>query len=258
MSACGTWSPGRRPVRWRASSAGKCPQQQAYYALFEEVADGGVRDPEADWVLDFDFKVVEAPMAPTGRRALYNGTFMHLRYHLMFDDLHERELVETVMAERLHINYSLDVSGTVDRIVRFSWDDKPLTILLDFKSIRSDFYADLGGVAMADHAKQLSTYFALDFPCDWGMLLYENKDSHAIKIIDVPKNEIMLQWLKDQWKLMTRWVEQMHQGVKHGERVKVPIIETECSRCPFERMCRVEHPEREAAIKEGLPGKDVF
>lgn len=252
----GKYLPGSqagRPTRWRASAAGRCPQQQAYEVLLKEV--GGV--PEAILAQEYAWLQIEPPMKATQRRALDNGTFTHVRYHMMFDALQERGLVETVMAEEMWFDMGFNLSGTIDRIVRFDFDSGSVQILLDFKTIRSKYFAELLHVT-DEHDKQISAYFLLGFPCDWGMVLYEDKDTQAITIHDVPKSDIQMQRLKDQYKLMNEWVQQMQAGTKLSQRVKVPIITDWCSRCPFKKMCDVEHPEKSVDLLEGLPGDDVF
>jgi hypothetical protein len=243
----------KRATRWRASAAGRCPQQQSYERLLDETAgrDLTTPTPEYDWV------ATEPPMKPTARRALSNGTYAHARWHMTFDALHERGDVQTLAAEEIRFNMDYSVSGTIDRLVTFDVNNAPFTILLDFKTIHNAAFKDLIGPEIT-HVKQMATYFFLEFPCDWGMLLYENKNTQAIKLIDVDKSNRQIKSLKDLWRLMGQWVDQMHQGVKLSQRVKLPIIQDWCTTCPYDKMCRVEHPNRDSQLLEGLPSDDTF
>lgn len=246
-----------RDTRWRASSAGNCPQQQAYETLFRLVVERSDPTEAGIEMAEFAKSIVVPPMNPNHRRALYNGTFNHVRYHMMFDHLHVLERVRTIAAEAFRTDQALSLSGTIDRLVAFTWEGKELQIIIDFKTLKSSLFKELI-YAAPSHAKQLTDYYLLKFPCEWGMVLYENKDTHEISIQDVPWSDVAIQALRDQYRMMNQWVDQMLQGVPLGERVKLPIITDWCSRCPYNKMCNVEHPEREAAILEGLPGDGVF
>jgi hypothetical protein len=248
----------KRTTRWRASSAGKCPQQQSYETLFNIVAGSPSEVERAipQWA-EFVKPIIVPPMQPNLRRALYNGTFNHVRYHMMFDHLHELGRVRTISAEEMHINEELSVSGTIDRLVEFDFDGQVVRPIVDFKTMNDNYFKELVR-ALPAHERQVTSYFLLEFECDWGMLLYENKNSQAISIQDVPWSDIAIQTLKDEYKLMNTWVDQMLQGATHSERVNVPINTAWCKQCPYNTMCLVEHPEREAAIRESLPGDGVF
>ena len=103
---------------FRASGAGRCPQEQAFSAIEKHYPNSLVKD------------VVVRP--PHNSRALHNGTFMHLRYHMLFDALHDAGIVETLYSEELRFNRELDLSGTISNrsnrsITRNSWGRRSIT-----------------------------------------------------------------------------------------------------------------------------------
>lgn len=92
-----------RPGVWRASAAGKCMQEQAFNKV-------------AWWAGRFEVSPARE-RKPENMRALSNGTFGHVRWHLLFDALHELALVRTLHAEELRYYAPAMLSGTVDRVI---------------------------------------------------------------------------------------------------------------------------------------------
>ena len=76
-----------RPGIWRASAAGKCLQAQCFGIVAKRLSalmDHEATDPAYE---DLPVEVVESPVKrkPMQNMALYNGTFAHIRWHMLFD-----------------------------------------------------------------------------------------------------------------------------------------------------------------------------
>lgn len=211
---------------FRASGAGRCPQDQAFAAIDKLLPGTLVKD------------VIVRP--PHNARALHNGTFMHLRYHLLFDALHEIGIVRTLYAEELRYNREHDVSGTVDRVVSFEFGGKTITAVLDYKSMKAKYYADLVGPKQ-DHAMQQHAYRLFGYDADRWIMLYENKDTHEIKMYDRPYDMATMEQLKANYATLAQFVESY---VTETEVPKLPLITQWCNWCEWQGECARLNPER--------------
>jgi len=231
---------------FRASGAGRCPQEQAFSAIEKHYPNSLVKD------------VVVRP--PHNSRALHNGTFMHLRYHMLFDALHDAGIVETLYSEELRFNRELDLSGTIDRVVRFQYDGKPIVVVVDFKSVKSKYYSELVGPKI-DHAYQQHAYRYFGYSADRWLMLYENKDTHEIKLYDRPYESRIMETLKNNYELLTLFVDayirnkefafainvqREDETIAHfpEELPKLPLIVKWCNWCDWQTECLKLNPER--------------
>ena len=217
---------GERKGRFRGSAAGKCPQQQAYDIVYREAPT--MLTPG----------VITRPARQI--RALYNGTFGHVRWHMMFDALHERGLVRTIFAEEHRLNVELDMSGTLDRMIEFEFENETLHAVLDFKTMKARYFELLTG-PNEDHMLQHHSYDKLDFKADFWMMLYENKDTHDLKIYDTPYSEVAQRKLVSIYEKMTNWIEQFKRG--DVQRIELPLVVDWCRYCPWQKPCAQEHPD---------------
>jgi hypothetical protein len=211
------------PRPFRASAAGKCQQSQVYNA---------VKHPETD--------KIRRP--PRQFRALYNGTFSHLRWHLMFDALHADGIVTTLAAEELHINDDLKLSGSIDRLIEFQYLEEPFRTILDFKTIRAQYWKDLIKPQW-DHFMSAHAYKMLHFDAKNYMLLYENKDTQELKIYDFAFDEVTERRLSSMYFNMAMWRDQYLCRDPIEVRIKLPLIVRWCRYCPWQKACLEEHPD---------------
>jgi hypothetical protein len=209
---------------FRASAAGKCIQQQCFKIVHE---------PETD--------VVTRP----GRqnRALYNGTFSHARWHMLFDALHEKGLVITVAAEELRYDPALELSGTIDRVIELVFNGKTVRIVLDFKTIKRQYFEALYG-PQADHTQQQHAYDFLKWGADVWIMMYECKDSHDLKIYDKPYDPEVLIDIREKYALALKWTDIYEENRKQGEhwlhKEALPKLELNtdwCQYCPWQKRC---------------------
>jgi len=226
-------------LRFRASAAGKCAQQQAFGILARGAGDTLPRKVEVD--------------RPARQyRALYNGTFTHLRWHMLFDAMHVAGIVTTLAKEEYRANTELELDGTCDRIVSFPYLGKPFTAILDFKSIKARYFDQLIG-PQEDHRLQHHGYHELKYPfkIDAWVMLYENKDDHSLKIYDQPYDELVTKRLRKNLKAIPAWLKQVADGVPSDERMKLQLTTTWCRYCEFIEACRIEHPDLDEQRKRG-------
>jgi hypothetical protein len=213
-----------RPQRHRASQIGKCAQQQAFKLA------GIPKTP------------IRASRPATQMRALYNGTFVHIRYHMIFDALHAKGSVRTLYAEHLAVNEELSLSGTVDRVIEFEYLGKTIRVVVDYKSIKA-FYFDHLIKPQPDHAKQQHAYELLRcFDAHLWMMLYENKDTHELKIYDMPYDELQLHKLIRTMKDVETYAQQAKEKVPMEERIDLPLTVAWCRYCEYEPSCELQHP----------------
>ena len=254
----------KRESYFRASSAGKCPQQQCYIARDEERLRR-----KGEMALT---RITEPDRTPVTKRILDNGTWMHGRWHAFFNFLHVNDIVKTLCAERMEQDNDLSLSGTVDRFVEFPFCGKPYRAIVDFKSISDSGFKMLASPEH-EHLTQMTDYFILyeKYKPDGGILMYENRDSLELYCMDVGINQAHMQMLREQYVGMRDWVDTILEQEASGElypRPKVPIIPTQhgCKVCPWDETCRtVEHRDERAAyiadLQVGLrgdPGPDDF
>lgn len=214
-----------RASRHRASQVGKCAQQNAFKLA------GAM--PSA----------MRASRPATQARALQNGTFTHLRYAMLFDALHEQGIVRTRFAEHLWTNEKLSLSGTVDRVVEFSYQGALYVGVVDFKSIKS-FYFEQLIKPQDDHVWQQHAYDLLAiYKADGWMMLYENKDTHEIKIYDSPYDEVLRHKIVRQLKDIEMYATQYIAEVPLNQRIDLPLNVDWCRYCVFEKECEQQHPD---------------
>jgi hypothetical protein len=199
---------------YRASAAGKCLQQQAFKA----------RDiPETDAIT----RKVAA------QRALSTGTFIGVRWHLVFDALHELGLVETVAAEKLFSDPKLYLSGSPDRIIRVPIFDG--NIILDFKTIKARYWEQLLGAQEA-YIAQVHAYKLLVEPtpydADRWCILYENKNTHELKIYDQAFDPVRLSNLTSGYWDLADW---------DGYSPTLDLNTEWCMYCPWQKACKAIH-----------------
>jgi len=204
---------------YRASSAGKCLQQQAFKA----------RDwPETDAV----------NRKPAQQRALSTGTFIGVRWHMVFDALHDLGLVETIAAEVRFSNPTLHLGGSPDRIIRVPILDRE-PIILDFKTIKARYWEQLLAPQQAYidqvHAYKLlmeglSEYTQPTRYC----ILYENKNTHELKIYDRPFEDAKLHQLRENYDMLEHW---------DGIEPTLPLNTDWCIYCPWQKACKAIHGE---------------
>jgi hypothetical protein len=209
------------PTLFRASAAGKCQQYQAFKAVDQPYTD-----------------TVNRP----GRqmRALYNGTFGHLRWHFMFDALDEAGLVISEAAEESHVHPEISLSGSIDRRITFDYMGVPFKAVIDYKTIASRYWKMLVKPQW-DHFMSQHAYDLLGFEGDAFMLLYENKDTQELKIYDNPYDEVTRRRLRTMYANMTKWVAQYK--LDEQPRIVLPLIVRWCKWCEFQKACLQEHPD---------------
>jgi hypothetical protein len=227
----------RDRLRFRASAAGKCQQYQAFALLSREAIPFGTPLK----------KTVERPARQY--RALYNGTFMHLRYHLMFDALHAAGVVETYAKEQYLANVKDNSDGTIDRLIGFPYLGKEFIAILDFKSLKHEYFDKLFQ-PQVDHRLQHHAYKELHYEVfikpkniDSWMMLYEDKNDHSLKIYDQPYDEIVTHRIRKMRLQIPEWIEQVKDGVPVDDRLKLPLTVTWCRYCEFQDACLIEHPD---------------
>jgi hypothetical protein len=211
------------PRLFTASAAGKCQQQQVFKA---------VRMPKTD----------KQNRPPRQFRALYNGTFSHLRWHIMFDALHYDGTVVTFEKEHRRFNDGLNLSGAIDRLIQFDYMGKPFKSVIDFKTIKSSDFVALRKPQW-DHYLSQHAYSLLGYDSNGGMVLYENKDTQEIKVFDFPYDEVTTQRLRSMYANMERWVLQHRSEVPMNARELLPLIVKWCRYCEWQKACLVAHPD---------------
>jgi hypothetical protein len=231
--------------RFRASAAGKCQQQQAFSVLALEGLPPGTK---------FIKSVVDRPARQY--RALHNGTFSHLRWHLVFDALHEQCIVTTYRKEAYRVNHELDLDGTCDRIIGFPFDGREIVAIIDFKTIKSRYFERLIR-PQDDHRMQHHAYRELHYeqdigrPIDCWLMLYEDKNDHTLKIYDQPYDELTIKKLRRMYRDIPAWLEEMRR-IDLPKTTKLPLIVTWCKVCEYQDACLLEHPDlKEQQLKIG-------
>lgn len=223
----------KRGTKHRASQVGKCAQASA-------------------------FKLAQVPETPiratrpaTQARALHNGTFVHLRYHVLFDALHAEGSVKTLYAENLAVNPDLSLSGTVDRVIEFDYLGATFRAVVDYKSIKAHYFDQLIK-PQVDHTWQQHAYDLLGiYKADAWMMIYENKDNHELKIYDRPYDEMMLHRIVRNMLDIEKFALQYVSGSEIT--VDLPLTVDWCRYCPYESLCLHYHPDlivRQANVGE--------
>lgn len=213
---------GDPPGRFRASSAGKCLQEQC----FKAAKKAG---------LNFPTNVVNRPAR--NARALLNGTFSHVRWHMIFDALHAEGTVETLAFEVRSYNGQLQLTGAFDRLVRFVYGTASITILVDFKTIKSYSFTNLVGPT-PDHAAQQHSYEMLNgYGADKWAMLYEDKDTQEIKIYEQDYDHEMFANLRNRYALGNAWMNAAIKTQSVFDLPKLPLQTDWCRWCNYQTIC---------------------
>lgn len=207
----------KRKGYFRASGAGSCLQQQCFKA---------VNEPETD--------VITRPANQI--RALYNGTFVHVRYHMLFDALHELGLVKTIAYESLQYNEEHEVTGTIDRVIEVKFDGEWVRLVADFKSIKRHKYDALIAPDPI-HADQQHVYDLLKWGAKRWVMIYEDKDTHELKIYDREYDDETLAKLSEQYASGQQWVNTYKNAQKGEELPKLPLDTMWCNFCVWQKRC---------------------
>jgi hypothetical protein len=214
-----------RSVLFRASSAGTCWQAQVYKAA-------GV--PESN--------VVKRPGKQL--RALHNGTFTHARYHMYFEFLQSKGLLKIIAAEEMRENAEFQLSGTVDCVIEIKWLEKTLRFVVDFKSIKAKYFQELlwspqgPGGPKKEHEAQQAKYDILGWGADGWMMIYEEKDSHEVKVFAKAYNQGLITKIKGEHAAAIAWV-----AAREGKLPLPPIVLDRkwCSYCEWKKTCTKEN-----------------
>jgi hypothetical protein len=221
---------GPRPGLFRCSSAGKCAQAEVFQSVHEPPSDKVARPARQ-------------------MRALHNGTFTHVRYHMLFDALHQYGIVRTLAAEEPRYEINWELSGSIDRLIEFEFDGKTTRAVVDFKSIKRQYFEALFE-PKADHARQQHGYALLGWGADMWIMLYECKDSHDLKIYDRPYDDALTIELADRYTTAQQWIEDYtFIGPENSAfPVELPrlVLNTDwCRYCEWQTRCLVLNPERD-------------
>jgi hypothetical protein len=219
---------------FRASAAGKCQQQQVF-KIVQARAIAAAKDAGVEPIALPEDRILRPARQ---YRALQNGTFGHIRWHMLFDALHEEKLVETLAAEQTRYNEKYLVSGTIDRLIRFLFNGKSITAIIDFKTINQRGYDKLIK-PQDDHLKQQHVYDFFGWKADLWMMLYEAKDQNEIKIFEANYSDITRVRLQKMYIDMRKWIEAFYD---EAARISLPLQTTYCKWCEFQSACLEENP----------------
>lgn len=219
-------APAPRPGRFRASAAGKCLQAQCFAVLQNE-----------GFTIDTDPVNRRAPTF----RALHNGTIGHLRWHLFFDALHDARLVKTICAEELRQVESWSLAGSCDRVIEFEFGGRKIRAVIDFKTIKSRAFGELVA-PKPEHAAQQHAYGRMHDSDAW-IMLYENKDTHELKIYDRPYLQDTFAQLERDYALAAEWLRVAESGL--APLPTLPLITDWCATCEYRTACLQLNPGRD-------------
>lgn len=232
---------------FRASSAGKCLQQQAFKAIVASVnaiviVDTPPQMTTVDEKLVFiggEYNEVDVARSETSRkgrqyRALFNGTFAHVRWHMFFDYLDAQNIIKTIFKEELRYNEEFLVSGTCDRVIEFEFQKINYRAVVDFKTMKKEYFEKLVEPE-EQHRDQQHVYDMMEYGADVWVMLYENKNDQDVKVYDKKYDPDTLMQLKSDYKKMRRWVEDVK-----AKRVPetLPIETSYCNFCEFNSLCK--------------------
>ena len=222
-----------RPGRWRASAAGKCLQSQAFTTA-EKLKPGR-----------FKRSLIPQQRNANTYRALANGTFTHIRWHFVFDALHEAGTVRTIVAEDLRVVENQRVSGTVDRVIEFDYGGEVIRAIIDFKSMKSTYFDPLVEPA-PDHVLQVSSYALFSYGAKWYMLLYECKNTHKLKIYARKFDELVVAQVVENLRKLNNWTDLVLEGAIDDQLPRLPLITDWCRFCEWTEDCKKLNPQRDA------------
>ena len=165
--------------------------------------------------------------------------------------MHEEGIVRTVVFEEMRYNEDLNLSGTVDRVIEFEWEENTIRAVTDYKSIKDRYFKELT-IPKWDHAMQQHAYELLKHEADYWIMLYENKDTHELKIYALEYSTKMLTQLAANMVVGERWIDEFFQG---EIKTKLPLVTTWCTWCEWNQVCLQVRPDRanvESADKGGV------
>lgn len=217
---------GVRLGRWRASAAGKCVQWQAF--------DAAAREKPG--------KIAAAVQRRTAKnqRALQNGTFGHLRWATLFDALHHKGVVRTICAEQTQYDKEWQLTGTADRVVDLFYLGDLCRVVIDFKTMNSRRFQHLAAPEVSDMLQQHAYHKFPEFKADFWVMMYENKDTHELKLFDAPYSDVAMARLRNNYRIADVWVNAF---LAEKKRERLPLIVDHCNYCPYEEACLVENPD---------------
>jgi len=223
----------KRAGRWRASAAGKCLQEQAFNVVDREKPGRFKRGPAI------------TPRRVETLRALANGTFTHIRWHMLFDALRANGEVETLFAEDLRYYEDGKLSGTVDRVIEFRFDGEIIRAVIDFKSMKTTYFDPLLEPA-DDHEMQQMAYSLFKYDASWWMMLYECKNTHKLKVYARKYDELKIGKVYDNLRKLNNWVDLVVVGAINDQLPRLPLITTWCRYCQWNAPCKALNPERDS------------
>jgi len=143
------------------------------------------------------------------------------------------------------IDNELRIKGTVDDLLKISKDDiRPI----DYKSSSSHMFTHISQFATADDLRGSQYHWVKHYPAqlyiylhlygyEMGMLFFKNKDSGEIYPLDVPRDDIYLDHLKD-------GIREVNIFVEKG-KVPKPVYKDVCSKCKYKEYCFPDAPAEE-------------
>lgn len=138
----------------------------------------------------------------------------------------------TVFSDKM-FNFYGHVDAIVDvRHTAFAKGDELDIFVVDFKSMRSDFFEELT-YAKPEHVVQVHIYMWL-LNLQGAVLVYENKDNQLLKEMFVPRNEELITKIKSQavWMLEVLKANKLPPVPDGFTRSQFP-----CMLCEFQKLC---------------------
>lgn len=222
------YSKTKDTIKFYPSSVGKCMRQNVYQMMgYIGIVDN-----------------------PQNISVLENGNYFHLRMEKMFEEM------GILIAPELSIRSAeLNISGRSDAII---WNPKRnleepdgelITLIspdgkviydgpenyvsiVEFKSIKdSKFHKLTKKNPLPEHEKQLQLYFELTGITN-GYIYYENKNSQAVRIYEVYKNQ----------EIIDEVIKEIKETVGYAERGELPErpynpSDIQCRFCNFRNIC---------------------
>lgn len=146
---------------------------------------------------------------------------------------------ETLQYEEIEVvsdkcyNFQGHVDAVIDTTNVNKKDDNSREIfVIDFKSIKSDYFFDLEQ-AKWEHIIQIHIYMWL-LDLKFGIVLYENKDTQAIKEMVVPKNESIINEIKAESSWLLNVIKQYRLPEKPSGYT---LSKSPCWFCEFSHFC---------------------
>lgn len=169
----------------------------------------------------------------TTKRTFKVGHAVHSMVQAWIEDMSKLEgFPKTAYGAEVKVrNKELNVSGSVDDIVRFPADPE-LDVPVEIKTINSRLFSTLSA-PKPEHVDQVNMYLTLK-DLDFGIILYIEKDyPHGMKEFIVNKS--------DMTRVFDRW-DQVTEAMLLNDPSNLPREfkdgSTECKRCPSAFRCR--------------------